>query len=52
MVISFVILLLVLLLAAGLIRLGKRLVGTEAGDVLMELATGLALIGLVFVLYR
>lgn len=43
---------LLLLFAGFLVRLCKRLAGTELGEVLLETALGLALFGLVFTLYR
>lgn len=41
-----------LLLSLGVVRLCKRISGKEISRVLMELAIGIALFGLVFVLYR
>lgn len=41
-----------LLLLVSVVRLRKLLAGTEIGEVLLELAVGFALFGLVFVLYR
>lgn len=43
---------LLVLLAGVLIRLCKRLVGTEIGEGLLELGLGLALLAFVFWFYR